>query len=106
MSIRTLWHISRQPLPLSIHDPEWIVALRSLVEGGLVRADVPDLLGMPLEAACRPVAIVFEITRLGRIMMFSFAEEEPPSRDAEAGRGRYGACRGDTTRVSGPEIVK
>ena len=81
MPLELLHALARAPLPLRITDPADIDKLRALQAAGQVRAQIPPArqgLGGQEE---QPPAVVFEITRLGRMAVQTF---RPPTYDPAA----------------------
>jgi len=70
MSISLLRDLALLDLPATIDRADDIDALRSLVAGGMIKADIPPAV-RHLGALTQPPATVTEITRLGRSMLRS-----------------------------------
>jgi hypothetical protein len=68
MSISLLRDLALLDLPAIIERAEDIDALRSLVAGGMIKADIPEPVRR-LGEATQPPATVTGITRLGRSML-------------------------------------
>jgi hypothetical protein len=68
MSISLLRDLVLLDLPATIERAEDIDALRSLVAGGMIKAEIPEPV-RHLGALRQPPAKVTEITRLGRSML-------------------------------------